>query len=122
MKKITILYADDLEDIDFKQDYKHEFGTFIDENEYAEQRQSKRIEWVNNMVKQAMRRKTKTAIATNDYWFMRLVENATPTDSFCIYHQDVDKHFSNFVDMKPNPTLDVGTHIFHLSVRKALKQ
>lgn len=126
-KKITIIYADRLydtwEDLDsINRELGTKFKTMFHQSEYMDERMSNREEYVQTLVKGALKRKTNTAIFTNDYYFMRLLEFYTPGDQFCIYSFEDDEVFNQFVDLKYNPTLKLANKIFTLSVKQAMKK
>lgn len=123
-KKITIFYSDDQL---YHNDKKlipmgKNTRTVYTTDDYIGVRVSERIKWVEEMVKSALKRKTMTAVFTNDYWFMRLIEHFCPQEEFCINCIDDDKIVDRFVDIPNNHTLKVGEFIFRCSVREALKE
>ena len=115
--KITIFYADNLDDVMMENFPMME--AVIYENKYHTQPQSKRIKWVKNECKRALKRVTKTAIVTNDYAFIRLVEFSVPKQDFCIYDVEEDEYVISFCELKANPTLDVFDHLYNLTIKEA---
>ena len=119
-KKITILYADDIWYIEANQ-YTADEHVCVYSEAYEQVKMSNRIKWVEELCQAALKREINTFIVANDYSFIRLIEAFTPSEHFCIYHCDSDCLVDSFVDLKPNPTLEVGEFVFRESVKKALK-
>lgn len=120
MTKITVYYANDIEDAKYDECVKNTRNVEFQDSFYRVPL-SKRIEWVEDSCKMALKRKTPTIFVTNDYNFMRLIQEFAGSE-FSIYHVDEDKTVYDFVDLKPNYALEIGHHIFVWSARKALKQ
>jgi hypothetical protein len=121
---ITIVYADSV--------YGHKvfqaatdlgFKLIITEEPFHNTPQSQRIEWCKDIIKLMLEKdKGTSAILTNDYYFIRMIESVVPEDKFQIHHLDTGETVSKFVDLKPNPTLENGEYLYRASVRAALKQ
>ena len=119
-KKFTIFYFDNLDDSYQNDEYLEDFKD-LDEEEYKEQPQSKRIEWVLNKIEEAQKQDLITIVTTNDYWFIRLIELSVEPDQFCIYNADQNCIVDSFVELEPNPTLDIGEYVFKKTVARALR-
>jgi len=118
-KTITIWYADDLSTFG-KTQWKSHYLCY--EDDYMRRPMSERINWVENLVKYNLDNEHNLLVITNDYAFIRLLEHFTPNEHFCIYHADSDCVVNAYVDLNPNPTLDVDEYLFRIAVKKALKK
>lgn len=117
---VTVLYADDLSLFDDFDWDAYSYDREVTEDEYMQQPMSQRINWTEAVAKDG-NNGLKVFVITNDYQFMNLLEYASDKDKFRIYHGDTDKIVTTFIDLKPNPTLDVGEYLYRCAVKRALK-
>lgn len=106
MQKITIIYADD---IVAAIKAPPPFGqiTYLTEDNFTQQPMSKRVEWVQKLVKIIFKHDNLVAIYTNDYVFIKLLEIFTPRKHFAIFDFDSNSTVKEFTHLVQNPTLDV---------------
>ena len=118
MKKITIIYADN---IVAAIKAPPPFGqiTYLSEDSFTQQPVSKRIEWVQNLVKIISRHDNLVAIYTNDYVFIKLLEIFTPKKNFAIFDFNSNSFVEEFVQLDPNPTLDIYEFLSNKYLEKA---
>ncbi len=122
MKKITVFYADNIEEIEYYIEWKFAIdGTIVRQEEFHYTPLSKRIEWVEDQCKKARKRKKPTFFFTNDYYFMRLLEKSGG-DDFSIHHVNSGETVYKFIDLKPNYALDICNHITTWTMKRGLKQ
>jgi hypothetical protein len=120
---ITIVYADDV----FVREAHQKtielgFSLIITQDVFYEQPQSCRIQWCKEMSELLLSKHKMSAILTNDYYLIRMMESLVPEDKLRLHHLDTGETVQKFVDLKPNPTLENGEYIFRASVQAALKQ
>ncbi len=121
MKKITIFYADDLVDAAFGYERQHNnYDILINQGEFMKLKASTRVDWIKSSIKDLISQQLNVAVVTNDYELIMLIEYETPSEQFEIYHADVDKYFNSFIELNPNPTLDVSEYLYKKAVQKAL--
>jgi len=122
---VHVVYADDLASV--KMELPYGYDRLIHQSEYLEQPVSKRKEWVDSIAKEA-NEGAGIWVVTNDYYFMRLLQYACDKDKFLIHNLCSDNAnlctqiVTRFVDLKPNPTLQLAENIFRISAREALKR
>lgn len=121
-KGITIVYADDVfERSAYQKTLELGFDHIITQEVFYEKPQSYRIQWCEEMSELLLSKHKMSAILTNDYYLIRIMECLVPEDKFRLYHLDTGETVQKFVDLKPNPTLENGEYVFRASVRLSLK-
>ena len=119
MTKITIFYADDIMNA-FQKERRSTFnGAFDCQDSFYNIPLCSRIEWVKEQCKIALNRKKPTIFVTNDYNYMKLLQEFAGNE-FSIYNVDTGEIVYDFVDLKPNYALKIAHHIFVWSARVAL--
>jgi len=136
-KRITVWYQDDLGNSHSlinsifaqrinsifaqREDKSKPIHAFVIQQSFYATPVSSRIEYVKSQVELLLEKEDKVIVFTNDYDYIRLLEEFTPPDKFGIYQADSDLFVDKFVDLKPNPTLELGEFLYRCSVKRALK-
>jgi hypothetical protein len=128
-KRITVWYQDDLgnshsliNSIFAQQEDKSKLShAFVIQQSFYATPVSSRIEYVKSQVELLLEKEDKVIVFTNDYDYIRLLEEFTPPDKFGIYQADSNLFVDTFVDLKPNPSLELGEFLYRCSVKRALK-
>lgn len=120
---ITVLYADDLQAAEelIRSQSESEWDYVAHESTYHKTPQSKRIQWTKDFCEEYTQDALKVAIVTNDYQLINLIEHHTQKGKFFIFHMDANETVETFIDLRPNPTLEIGEYLFTCSVKRALK-
>ena len=118
---VVVLFSDDLQTAENFDCHNLPIHRRIAQSQYMSQPITKRIDWIESITHTSNNGQL-VIVATNDYYFIRLLGFFCDKDKFTIYHCDNDTTVHRFVDLKPNPALALGELVFRISVREALKQ
>ena len=122
MTKITVFYADNIEDSEYHCEWNLEIKcTIVRQDDFFYTPLSKRIRWVKDQCKNARKRKNPTFFITNDYHFIRLLQEYGGSE-FSVYNVDSGETSNSFTDLKPNCAVDICNHITTWTIKRGLKQ
>jgi len=115
-KKVTILYADDIQDITVPLVYST--VDMIHESYFLSKKVSDRVEYVKDLSNKILSQFNNYYIITNDYTFIKLLEMNIPKNELCIYNYDQNCVVDNFISLEPNPTLDIYDMLFRKTIEE----